>query len=235
MKGNKGLAIRLRRTLALPNRVAAFPPHSFDSEPAGGFLRRIVLLALVVTILAGCGRRSPVLDNLDSAKVRALDGVITFDKSGQSRNVSLCFPRANVTDADLEQIRSLPGLHALDLAGSPITDAGLRRLEGLDRLELLGLLGTRVTDKGMEQVGKLSGLRVLVLSETAIADAGLAHLRGLTRLRVLYLDATDISDDGLQHLQGLTALQTLILSRTRVSDAGLKALRQALPNATIER
>jgi hypothetical protein len=117
----------------------------------------------------------------------------------------------NITNAGLEQLKSLADLQSLDLRNTKVTDAGLKHLKGLTKLQDLNLQDTNVT------------------------DAGLEHLKGLTKLQDLWLTRTNVTDEGLEHLTGLTNLRWLNLNETKVTDEGVKKLQKALPNCEIIR
>jgi hypothetical protein len=162
-----------------------------------------------------------------------------------------------VADADLENLKGLRWLQALNLEGTGVTDAGYAHLKELTGLYHLRLKGTRVTDAALVHVKKLTGLRFFTVAGTAVTDAGVAHigncneledlgldgtrvtdaglarLKGLTKLRVLWLDDTAVTDAGLASLKGLTSLKDLNVRRTRVTAKGLAEFQAAVPHCTI--
>ena len=66
------------------------------------------------------------------------------------------FTKYGTTDADLEQLRDMPELEALNLRGSEnITDAGLVHLKGMTKLQYLNLSGCEnITDSGVAELQK---------------------------------------------------------------------------------
>jgi hypothetical protein len=138
-----------------------------------------------------------------------------------------------VTDADLENLKSLTQLRFLNLERTQVTDTGLENLKGLNELEELNLVETKITDAGLEKLEGLSQLHVLCLGDTQVTDAGLEHLKGLSELQELQLFDTQITDAGLEKLTILKQLRSLPLERTKVTDAGVNKLRQELPNCLI--
>jgi hypothetical protein len=88
-----------------------------------------------------------------------------------------------ITDAKLEQFRTLPGLRVLNLAGTAVTGAGLEQFKNLQRLDLRG---TAVTDAGLQVLEGLTELRELNLMNTRVTDAAVDRLRqALPLLKVI--------------------------------------------------
>ena len=106
-----------------------------------------------------------------------------------------------LTDADLQQLKSLPGLRILDLGGTQITDAGLQNLAGLAQLQDLRLDGTRITDAGLKHLRGLGRLERLSLIGTGVTDAGLEQLKGLSRLREIWTNGPNVSEQVQQKLR----------------------------------
>ncbi len=134
------------------------------------------------------------------------------------------------TDAEMEQLESLPGLRRLsvDQLGLPVatlSDTGLRHIEGLTRLEVLDLLGSDITGAGLQYLEKLTRLRMLRLRGTAVSNAGISHLARLGQLEFLDLSETAITDAGLGHLSGLRRLKTLYVNNTSIQGAALNSLQ----------
>ncbi len=126
-----------------------------------------------------------------------------------------------VTDLNLDEIGSLPGLESLNLsAPSPdyvdAVSSGVPRLRG----------AIRVTDFGASQLARLESLRRLNLSRSYLTAAGIGKLHGLERLEELVLaNAKSIGDDVGRALAGLVSLKTLDVSFTSFGDRALAALR----------
>jgi Leucine-rich repeat (LRR) protein len=129
-------------------------------------------------------------------------------------------------------------VEVVDCAGikvTEMTDAGLENLKSLPKLQVLLLEGTPVTDVGLASIRGLTHLQELDLAETNVSDAGLENLKGLVQLQSLGLSETQVSDNGLANLKGLTKLQVLRVSGPNVTDAGVNKLQKALPNCKIDR
>ena len=109
------------------------------------------------------------------------------------------------------QLKSIPSIVELNLAGMQFTPEELANISGLQNLTILNLSRTNVTDDGLAALEKLDKLESLNLFSTGITDAGLSHLSGLKHLHRLYL------------------------AETKVTDAGVDTLKQALPDAKINR
>jgi len=57
-----------------------------------------------------------------------------------------------VTDAGLNEIKSIKNLTELSLSGNPVTDEGMKKLKELDKLKSLTLTRTSVTEKGVKEI-----------------------------------------------------------------------------------
>jgi len=90
---------------------------------------------------------------------------------------TLSLEATQVTDHDLQQLKSVPDLVSLDLDKTAIGDEGLKHVAALTNLEWLELSETRVTDAGIETLLSLKNLKWVDLSETAVTDASVAKLR----------------------------------------------------------
>jgi hypothetical protein len=60
--------------------------------------------------------------------------------------------RSAVTDADLEQLKRIPGLSKVDLDNTAITDAGVAHLRSLKDLRKLDVSGTNVSDAAITRL-----------------------------------------------------------------------------------
>jgi len=140
---------------------------------------------------------------------------------------------AEVTDAELQQLKVLTSLRGLFLSDTQVTDAGLKHLKELTYLDGLSLHDRQVGDAGLKHLKGLTNLKALSLHNTQVTDAGLVHLRVMTNLEKLILNNTQVSDAGLKHFKGLTNLKELWLGDTNVTDAGVKKLQKALPKCHI--
>ncbi|HEX7379341.1 MAG TPA: HEAT repeat domain-containing protein, partial [Pirellulales bacterium] len=80
-----------------------------------------------------------------------------------------------ITDADLEHVRDLTHLVALNLTDNPVGDAGLANLADLKELKYLCLRNTNITSAGLRHLAGLTSLERLDLGACAITDDGLTH------------------------------------------------------------
>jgi hypothetical protein len=94
------------------------------------------------------------------------------------------------------------------------------------------------SDLGQGDLGYLKAfpdLEELQLYQSDVTDEDLAHLAGLRRLRWLDLTSDEITDEGLKHLMKSSSLEEVFLGGEKITDGGVAQLRQALPNARVER
>ncbi len=135
---------------------------------------------------------------------------------------------AEVPDAGIAQLNSLPNLEHVHLDVAKVTAAGLVDLRGFKILEChtlsVSLNRTMVTDDDLAHLSRLTNLTFLWLDGTAVTDFGLTHLSGLTGLQFLDLSRTAVTDAGLAHLSEMKNLRSLFLNDTDVTDAGLAKL-----------
>ena len=136
---------------------------------------------------------------------------------------AVTFPQSQADFYTLQQLRELPGVEYLSLAGRGVTDERLANLHGMSRLETLLLNQTLVSDRGLEHIRGLTR-SCLGIHGGRLTDAALVHLAGLTRLEYLYLTDGGITGAGLVHLRNLDQLLVLDLSKQPLADAGLKNL-----------
>lgn len=171
-------------------------------------------------------------------------GTVTLPVDGEVRiSARLDDAAASELARDLKSIR---GVHQLDLAYSPLTDEALELLT-MEGLVALDLSRTRVGDLTLQRLGANPTLRTLnlwgveTISDRGVAalgagksledlelgrcprvtDAGLVGLRCLSHAREVGLAATQISDEGLRWVGQLPALRALDLSATAITGRGL--------------
>jgi hypothetical protein len=92
-------------------------------------------------------------------------------------------------------------VETVDLTGTKITDAGLENLKSLSQLQSLVLWATKVTDSGLESVKGSSHLKQLILMGTDITDNGLESIRDLGQLERLELSGTHVTAEGIMRLK----------------------------------
>jgi hypothetical protein len=115
-------------------------------------------------------------------------------------------------------------------------DAALyAELKSVPSIVELSLAGMQFTAEDLANISALKNLTTLNLSKTSVTDEGLAAVENLERLSSLNLFSTDITDAGLGHLTHLKSLRRLYLAETKVTDAGVEMLKKSLPEAQINR
>ena len=158
--------------------------------------------------------------------------------------VSVNLPGANISDADLKELKTLKNCRSLTLraiaskspprANGRITDAGLKELHDLKNLQFLDLAGqSQITDQGIKELKGFEKLQTLVLVHNNITDAGLKDLADMKDLRTLTIKFTQVSVTGLSGLRNLKSLKTLVLGNNKVSFNYLSELKAALPDVEI--
>jgi hypothetical protein len=150
------------------------------------------------------------------------------------RMEALTFDGAPATDAHLDSIKGLTGLHGLVLSGTNITDAGVAKLVDLDELEKLELAQTEVTDECLASVAQLSGLNTINLSGTKV-KGDLGPLVDMPNLEWVLLIDCEISDAGLANLAKVPKLSRLSIVGAKLNESALEGLRKAKPGLTVNR
>ena len=118
-----------------------------------------------------------------SLKVAAKDRI----PEGPFRILTINLNETPVTDQELEKLKPLEGLVALELHSTRVTDKGLDAVALLTSLKRLELSNTRVTDKGLEKLASLQELERLFLHNTPVTKEGVEALRSRLRdCRILY-------------------------------------------------
>lgn len=136
---------------------------------------------------------------------------------------------AQITDADLALLASLPNLRILGLRGTPITDAGLAHLSALP-LTSLDLRGTGVTAFGMAHLPAAT-LEALHVTDSQVAGTELYRLPRMPRLEVLKLNRLrDLDDASIESLSVFPVLRHVELDGTQVSESGLERLLALNPD-----
>ena len=87
----------------------------------------------------------------------------------------------------------------LGLLGTNVTDATLVQLKDVPSLVYLNLAGTKVTDAGLAE------LTYLNLYNTKVTDVALDTLKGLKNLRNVYVWQTKVTEDGAKKLKAVLA------------------------------
>ena len=131
-----------------------------------------------------------------------------------------------MTGATLDRLQPLKNLRMLVLSDNAISDAGLRELRNLPGIVELNLAGMQITGQGLACLAPLVKLRRLNLDRTTVGDDDLSRLPNRGSLVALWLYGTRVSDHGLKHLRECANLRDLSLNGpgTRISDSGLAEL-----------
>jgi hypothetical protein len=193
---------------------------------------------------------------LEDRPLRVCDRVIKVEITGAGlmhlsdlRNLKSVFvaPSA-LSNQQLDALRELPELEALELSNAAISEEDRHtldeeerhpirsadpyiRLPAMPHLRGLNLYQAAFRGDGLEH---LTGIEVLDLSYTEVGDDAMPKFEAMRNLRSVSLAGTKITDAGLEHLKGLTQLRELSLKDTKVTAEAIKRLQQALPNCKIE-
>lgn len=165
-----------------------------------------------------------------------------------------------VTDDQIEKIKGVKGLIALELNETDVSNRGLEALSGMNGIASLGLSGTMLTsldalpkistaltslevsrvrmkdpDRAVANIANQSRLRTLCLNNIHLTDNGLVHISKLKALQTLEVRLNEgITDSGMIHLQNLSNLLVLDLTGTKVTSHSLKYL-QKIPHLSVVR
>ncbi len=146
-------------------------------------------------------------------------------------------PDQPVTEEEVNQLRAVRGLVALDVGG--LDDAGFERLSQLPLaagIIELRVLAPQLTDVGFVHVTRFQNLRSLtigrapdpmlqpLLGGSRITDDGVKPLVELPRLVSLSLPGSRVTDKAVSHFAALKFLASLDLEGTAFGDDGLKGL-----------
>ncbi|MDP6445120.1 MAG: cytochrome c [Pirellulaceae bacterium] len=177
--------------------------------------------------------------------VLALGGSVRILEAGKQRTIteSSSIPRSVFSIAkidfgfeslrrsipDMDQLRGLPELTAINFGSTVVTGrelAELERLSGLTSVEIYR--GEALSNEDLAHLGALRRLKKLcVHSGRRLTDGGLAHFAELNDLEQLSLvDCRKITDAGLRHLEDLSRLNYLGLFQTNVTGTGVERLSE---------
>ncbi|NLI98724.1 hypothetical protein GX441_08720 [bacterium] len=161
-----------------------------------------------------------------------LVGVDLVENKLSSINDKSSIVTVQTDPSHFSELSELPNLVALSLVGAKETD--IEKVKEMDSLKALDLAYTKISDDALMYLKDMNELRVLNLANTEISDRGLKHLSGLTHLRSLDLESTEVTDSGLEYLKDLKDLKSLNLFQTRAGKAGSLALRGGIPSVSNE-
>ncbi|HUE71224.1 MAG TPA: hypothetical protein VMP01_10095 [Pirellulaceae bacterium] len=147
---------------------------------------------------------------------------------------TLWLDETKVTDAGLAELTSLHQLRTLFLIGTKTGGPGLASLKEIPPLRFLSLKSVELSPAAMQHIAQLAQVETLGLDHTNVTDEQLAPLTRLTRLKTLWLSKTPVTDAGIEHLKQIKSLQMVYFHGSQVTAAGRQALREALPDCTVE-
>ncbi|WP_020470036.1 leucine-rich repeat domain-containing protein [Zavarzinella formosa] len=157
---------------------------------------------------------------------------------------SLGLDYQKITAAGLKELKDLPGLRILWLAGLGIKAEEFVNLSGVPALEIATFDQGTVSDEALRTLARHDVLHLLAteargrdqplkaftamnLSKQPITDDGLKTLRNVATLTDLNLSETSVSDAGANELKAMQALTNLNLRDSRVTNKGLKTLLES--------
>lgn len=175
----------------------------------------------------GCGQAKEDLGAASLVRKLLLQSSIkeAVDReTGQRHIVKLVIGSKHASQL-LPQLKNLPKLHELNLAGVKLQKKDFEQLMKISSLECLRLSSGQLTDNDMQYLQPLKGLETLVITHSTITDDGLPYLSTMTELRYLNLSSTKVCGHGFSRLQGLTKLNRIDLSYTDLEDSAMQYFR----------
>lgn len=199
----------------------------------------LVLRALLVVGLAGCGEASDMENEPSMAATAATETIQSpgLDADVVAQLVAAGVPEekigptfvyasaSTIKDEHLKLFAKMPELKTLSLGKTQITGEGLKDLN-CPKLRSLLLFDTQVTDAAVMKLPALPALETLSLAGTSIDGRCLEHVAGYTSLTALELQNTKVTDSSLAPLSALKALSRLELKNSAITDAGLQNLME---------
>ena len=221
-------------------RLSGKNNSSLDGGGLEAILKLTNLRALALDFLWVGSQELSQLQSLSNLEELYLAGTLVDDEALQilaqfPHLKKLRIAQTQVGDAGLAYLRQSSQLEELDLSeNANITDAGLVNLSSITGLTRLNLWRLAISDAGVSHLAPLVNLRWLNLDNTGLTDKGLAYLTGMQKLQFLHLGSTSVTDAGLIHLENLSQLNELKVTRTAVTATGITALREKLPQMTVQ-
>ncbi len=103
----------------------------------------------------------------------------------------------------------------VSLQDANVSDADLVNLKGLSYLESLNLVDRiSITDAGLINIRGLAQLKMLDLQRTNVSDVGVANLKGLGRLKTMYLFGTKVTAAGVNEVRKMLPNCEIITDET---------------------
>ena len=111
--------------------------------------RPLLLAASAAACLVlGCAEPMPPEHVTAISKFQGLGGRVLFSEGGYSLNLI----DSRVQDADLDYLKDIRNLKAIDMRRTQVTDAGIEKLVPLTTLKSVLVTGTRVTPEGVKKL-----------------------------------------------------------------------------------
>jgi len=127
----------------------------------------------------------------------AVDALATLAKLPENGIQTLGLVGDLVTDATLDNILGLKGLHGLHISHAPVTDEGIMKLKVLNQLQSLKLLDVPVTDKGMKVLAYFTYLKHLNIYGANLTNGTLDIVRNMKNLKSLHVEESGIAPEAL--------------------------------------
>lgn len=176
--------------------------------------------AIVRLSYAGHLVESASLKSIATADFEALQ--VVFPRPGHQ--VWALFER--FSDADIEQLKWISDVRAVDCRSATIDDANLAKIvDAAPAAMVLELCNNSISDSGLQSVRSMRELAYIGLAGTHVTEAGVQSLRDIPRLA--YLDISRCNFDSLHLRDGFRQLKRIIADRTSINSlqvSGLPAL-----------
>ena len=195
----------------------------------------------------------PLLSSLQNLESFGVDGAQISDEGlarlvqfKSLRSLSLfhvSFQMPGFTGVGLRQLKDIPRLESLTLAGMSIGDDAFAAIAEITQLKQLSTWHTWQTEAGNAEIAKLPNLQSLRLGQRlprrgikapSLSDSSISHLLRIQSLERLKIGEAYFSVERLKALAGLANLKKLSLHETPLSDTELESLRSALPGVEVE-
>lgn len=130
---------------------------------------------------------------------------------------------SRVTNDCFETLAQMSGLRVVDFAYTRITCEGISKLRALPLISL-DLSHTLPNDDGLCELGNLTNLRQLIYMDNGLSGKGMKALAQLVSLENLFLAKTNIEDEYLSSIHWFKNLVLIDLSKTPITDEGARFL-----------
>lgn len=174
--------------------------------------RRLIGLACLASVLAGCGSEKPDLPPLPEetkARIKAIGASARYDDSGNV--IAVDFLGRPIREDSFEEVAkfaTVVDLHIQEIES--LTDGSkLKPLAGLNQLEKFSITLVPVGNELFEAVSGISSLRELRVTNTKITGEGIEQLAALENLELLELKGWSITGEASVGLAELAQLKSL--------------------------